>query len=298
LRLIQYCDAGEVVAARVVDSDSVEPIQCMGGVYALARTAIESKQSLAAAVEQCGFDTPRSYQALIEERCLLSPVMHPDPARMLVTGTGLTHLGSAASRASMHAKLAADAELTDSIKMFKHGLQGGKPAQGTGFQPEWFYKGDGSIIVAPEQPFSVPDFGLDAGEEPELVGLYLIADDGEPQRIGFALGNELSDHVTEQFNYLWLAHSKLRPCSFGPEVLVDDAPTDGNLEHHHFKYGQFRRPGDVHAHFFGTATLSFADGVKTQLGDQFEIHHPAFGRPLRNPLARAPADRAVRVPRL
>ena len=34
-----------------------------------------------------------------------------------------------------------------------------------------------------------------------------------------------------------------------------------NLEHHHFKYGLCRRPGDVHVHFFGTATLSFADGV-------------------------------------
>src|SRR3546814_19715917 len=32
-----------------------------------------------------------------------------------------------------------------------------------------------------------------------------------------------------------------------------------NLEHHHFKYGLFRRPGDVHVHFFGTATLSFSE---------------------------------------
>jgi hypothetical protein len=44
-----------------------------------------------------------------------------------------------------------------------------------------------------------------------------------------------------------------------------------NLEHHHFKYALFRRPGDVHVHFFGTATLSFSDGVKTEEGDMFEI---------------------------
>ena len=35
---------------------------------------------------------------------------------------------------------------------------------------------------------------------------------------------------------------------------------------------------------FGTATLSFADGVKTEAGDVFEIEAGDFGLPLRNPL--------------
>ena len=43
-------------------------------------------------------------------------------------------------------------------------------------------------------------------------------------RLGFALANEFSDHVTERGNYLWLAHSKLRPASFGPEMLLGDLP--------------------------------------------------------------------------
>ena len=60
-----------------------------------------------------------------------------------------------------------------------------------------------------------------------------------------------------------------------------------NLEHHHFKYDLFRRPGDVHVHFFGTATLSFADGVQTEVGDVFEIEAAPFTLPLRNPLARS-----------
>jgi hypothetical protein len=58
-----------------------------------------------------------------------------------------------------------------------------------------------------------------------------------------------------------------------------------NIEHHHFKYAAFRRPGDVHCHFYGTATLSFAAGFRTQAGDVFEIAAPDFGRALRNPLA-------------
>jgi hypothetical protein len=57
-----------------------------------------------------------------------------------------------------------------------------------------------------------------------------------------------------------------------------------NLEHHHFKYPMFRRPGDLHCHFFGTATLSFAAGIRTQPGDVFEISAEGFGAPLRNPL--------------
>ena len=50
----------------------------------------------------------------------LPAIDHPDePARCLVSGTGLTHLGSARNRQSMHAST--DADLTDSMKMFRWG---------------------------------------------------------------------------------------------------------------------------------------------------------------------------------
>ena len=204
------------------------------------------------------------------------------------------------------------------MKMFRMGLDGGKPTSGeVGVQPEWFYKGNGAFAVAPGKPLLSPDFASDAGEEPEIAGIYVIGDDGMPFRVGFALSNEFSDHVTERVNYLYLAHSKLRNASFGPEILVGVLPDDirgtsrihragkklwerpflsgeanmshtiANLEHHHFKYGLFRQPGDVHVHMFGTATLSFADGIRTEPGDIFEIEAPAFGLPLRNPLEMA-----------
>ena len=146
---------------------------------------------------------------------------------MLVTGTGLSHLGSAEGRDQMHRDLAEAATLTDSMRMFKLGLEGGKPAAGQdGAQPEWFYKGDGGIVAASGQPLVSPSFALDGGEEPEVVGLYLIGADGTPWRVGFALGNEFSDHVTEKQNYLYLAHSKLRACAIGPELLVGELPRD------------------------------------------------------------------------
>jgi hypothetical protein len=67
-----------------------------------------------------------------------------------------------------------------------------------------------------------------------------------------------------------------------------------NLEYHHFKYELFRQPGDVHVHMFGTATLSFADGIKPEEGDVFEIACADFGLPLRNPLKIA-KDASVKV---
>ena len=85
------------------------------------------------------------------------------------------------------------------MKMFNMGLEGGKPDnKDLGVQPEWFYKGDGSVIVPPGAAFQSPKFALDGSEEPEMVGLYVINDDGAPVRVGFALGNEFSDHVTER----------------------------------------------------------------------------------------------------
>ena len=257
-------------------------------------------------------------EALAEGR-ILAPIDHPDSSHLILSGTGLTHLGSAEGRDKMHKAAAARAE-TDSMRMFRMGVEGGKPAPGEiGVQPEWFYKGDGAAIVAPEAPLRSPSFALDGSEEPEVAGIYLIDDAGQPARLGYCLANEFSDHITERGNYLWLAHSKLRPAALGPELLTGPLPSsvegvsrirrDGavlwekpflsgeanmshtlaNLEHHHFKNALFRRPGDVHVHFFGTATLSFSDGVRTQLGDVFEIEAAPFRLPLRNALAAAVA---------
>lgn len=319
MRLIQCDHQGQVRAALVESEEQVRLLDC--DTYTLANRAISAGKPLSDMLSEALTETRLDYQALVDAKQLLPPLTHSDPAHCLVTGTGLTHLGSADTRSAMHAKAqAAEEDMTDSMRMFKLGVEGGKPDAGQlGAQPEWFYKGDGQCVVAPEAEIPSPAFAEDAGEEPELAGLYVIGDDGQPWRVGYAIGNEFSDHVTERFNYLWLAHSKLRACSFGPELLIGELPAHlegtsriqrsgetlwekpfltgeanmahslANLEYHHFKYAGFRRPGDVHVHFFGTATLSFADGIKVREGDRFEIKINEFGRALRNPL-RVEAD--------
>jgi hypothetical protein len=327
MNLIQFTKDNGGRAVGAIDKGKAHVVKGADSVYRLALKAAADGVKLKALVGDKGLGRAIDPAALLKEGRLLPPIDHPDPAHLYVTGTGLTHLGSASTRDAMHKanQQAAEAPLTDSMKMFRMGLEGGKPAKGQeGVQPEWFYKGNGTIVAAPGAPIPSPAFAKDAGEEPEMAGIYVIDKKGRPFRVGFALGNEFSDHVTERVNYLWLAHSKLRWCAFGPELRLGPLPgnvsgtsrilrkgkvvwekpflsgednmshTIANLEHHHFKYALFRQPGDVHVHMFGTATLSFADGITTQAGDVFEISEKQFGLPLTNSVAWDKAE-AVKI---
>lgn len=310
----QIIDEMGRIAVVVRDGGEAAVVNGAASSYALALEAAQSGRGLRDVIMARGLGAAVNLPALAAAGRMALPITHPDPAHMHLTGTGLTHLGSAAARDAMHTKLQS-ADLSDSMKMFQMGLADGKPEQGKiGVQPEWFYKGNGHNAVAPNAPLNAPAFALDGGEEPEIAGIYLIDSTGAPRRVGWAVANEFSDHVTERINYLYLAHSKLRPASFGPEILIGDLPEDirgasrilrdgqvvwekpflsgaanmshsfANLEHHHFKYDVFRQAGDVHVHMFGTATLSFVDHFTTKTGDVFEIDAPQLGLPLRNPL--------------
>jgi hypothetical protein len=287
-------------------------------VYELADYAWRKAVRLVTAAEDALSQETLKYDEIYEGHSdwrLLPSFDHPhDPAHCTVSGTGLTHKKSAENRAAMHK--GASAEVTDSMRMYRMGVEGGTPEPGqVGVQPEWFYKGNGSILQAHNEALEIPAYAEDGGEEPEIAGVYLISPAGEPLRVGLTIANEFSDHKMEKKNYLYLAHSKLRSCAIGPELSIGDAPfedvpgtvgimRDGrfiwrkeiwsgeknmchslaNLEHHHFKYEVHRRPGDVHIHTFGADAFSFGDGLTLQEGDVMEIAFPQFGRALRNHL--------------
>ena len=311
--LVQIKGQNDRACCALLQGDMAQPAANGQSTYDLALHAIAERKTLAEVVAQTAWSAPRPLASLP----LLPPITHPDPTHLHGTGTGLTHLGSANTRSAMHG---ADTQETDSMRMFRWGVEGGKPqGESVGVQPEWFYKGNGHWVAAPNADLQSPPFAGDGGEEPELAGIYMIDPNGEPCRLGFALANEFSDHITEKKNYLFLAHSKLRPFSFGPALRVGALPADiqgtsrilrdgqeiwskpfltgeanmshslANLEHHHFKYDIFRQPGDLHVHMFGTATLSFADKIACKSGDVFDISTPEFGPPLRNRLVVTPA---------
>ena len=315
LRLVQlnHPEHGRRVA--MVEEPRLRLISGGSSVYHLALAAIDAKRKLAESVTAQASDETLDYDAIYAGRGewkLIGPFDHPQIAsRCFVTGTGLTHKASAQSRQSMHET----GVESDSMKMYRIGLEGGRPAAGqVGAEPEWFYKGTGAILRSPGEALGIPAHALDGGEEAEIAGAYVIGPDSQPYRVGLLQGNEFSDHVLETRNYLYLASSKLRVCSIGPELVLDadfsDVPgqswiqrrgeriwqaeqhsgekwmshTLANLEHHHFKHGLHRVPGDAHVHFFGADNFSFKDRVKLQDGDEMVIAFSGFGRPLRNPI--------------
>ena len=315
-RLVQL-KRGNTRRVALVEEPKLRLLDGCSSIYELANSAISAGVKLSDLARQRAAEDVLDYDPIYRgqsEWRILPAIDHPtEPARCTVSGTGLTHLGSARNRQSMHA--ASEAELTDSMKMFRWGIEGGSPAPGSiGTAPEWFYKGPGTILRGHGDALDVPAYAGDGGEEAELAGLYVIAPDGQPYRIGMAGGNEFSDHVFEKTNYLNLAGSKLRTCSLGPELVVDtdfkSVPVEvkieragkplwsktfrsgeaemchslANIEHHHFKYEAHRRAGDVHVHFFGTDGLSFSDGISLKDGDVMQVSVEGFGRPLRNPV--------------
>src|ERR1700733_1013070 len=316
MRLVQLKD-GAVRRVAVVEEPKLRLLRKFDSMYALAQAAIADGGKLTSLANDHLTDESADYDQVYEGRAqwkLLAPIDHPqEMARCLVSGTGLTHLGSARDRASMH--MAKEQELTDSMKMFRWGVEGGRPGDGEiGIAPEWFHKGYGSVVQAPGGPLLVPAYAEDGGEEAEIAVVYVVGPDGRPYRVGMAQGNEFSDHRFEKRNYLNLAGSKLRTCSIGPELVIDPdfrtvpgtvtitrsgrefwsqpiasgeeemSHSLRNLEHHHFKFELHRRPGDVHIHFLGAHSLSFGQGVELKDGDVMEVHFDGFGRPLRNPV--------------
>ncbi|HWR54498.1 MAG TPA: AraD1 family protein [Bryobacteraceae bacterium] len=315
MRLVQLA-LGNRRCAGIVEGDRIRLTSAIS-VYELAWHAAVSGTPLAECVLASAGSEFLPYRDVYDGSSdwrWLPCADHPEePSRCLVSGTGLTHCSSAKTRQAMHT---GSEELTDSMRMYLAGVEGGRPGPGAaGIAPEWFYKGPGSILRAHLEALTIPTHADDGGEEAEIAGVYLVGPGGRPLRIGMTQGNEFSDHVHEKRNYLYLAESKLRECAIGPELWLDpdfsDVPGEvqiercgavqwrkeirsgeaamshslANLEHHHFKHAQHRRPGDLHVHFYGADALSFADGVRLAAGDTMSVSFRGFGAPLRNAVA-------------
>lgn len=317
MHLVQLADHDNRFVA-IVEGSTLLLLSQYRSIYQIAFAAINSDRTIPELLQKAGTESELDYDEVYGGASswhLLPSFDHPsDPAHLTVTGTGLTHKASAENRAAMHQK--ETVTVTDSMRMYRLGLDGGRPPQGgIGVQPEWFYKGDGSILRAHGDDLHVPSYADDGGEEPEIAGVYIISRDGYPYRVGLTVGNEFADHVMERKNYLYLAPSKLRECSLGPELWVDPGlfadiagtvaierqnkivwktniysgennmcHSIANIEHHHFKYDLHRKSGDAHIHFFGADAFSFGENVRLLDSDVMEISFPAFGRPLRNTL--------------
>lgn len=316
MRLVQLKHRDGRRRVAIVAEPRLEVLAGCSSAYELVSASLGAGRAVTSFAADQPVEMSVDYDAVYRrdsEWRLLPPIDHPqEPSRCFITGTGLTHWACAEKRRTIHGDT--DQE-NDSIRMYRWGVEGGRPPAGTfGVSPEWFYKGTAAILRAHGETLLVPSFAEDAGEEAEVAGVYLIDAAGQPRRAGMAAGNEFADHRLEQRNYLYLAASKLRLCSLGPELILNAAFTTvcgevkverggtpiwssnlatgeehmchslANIEHHHFKYPEHRRPGDVHVHFYGTDVFSFGEGIELMEGDIVEISFAGFGRPLRNPI--------------
>ena len=314
-RLVQLEHPVKGRRVALVDGAKLHLLATHRSVYGFATTALQTELPLEGLIAQDISQLSLPYDEIYELRSewrLLPAFDHPDePARCLVSGTGLTHLGSGSGRATT----GEDAKITDGMRLYQAGVENGRPAPGgVGAAPEWFYKGSGSILRGHGDPLVVPNYALGGGEEAELAAVYIIDPGGVPRRVGFTPGNEFTDHRTRKLNSLYHAGAKHRSCSIGPELTVgaefSSIPGSvslhrsgqpvwsreiatgeqhmchslANLEHHHFKYEDHRRPGDVHIHFLGATAFSFAAGFAIEDGDEAAIEFDGFGRALRNPV--------------
>ena len=168
---------------------------------------------------------------------------------------------------------------------------GGRATGEIGIAPEWFYKGDGSRCALPFEPLEIPGHAEDGGEEAEIAGVYLIAEDGTPfasawrWATSFPTTNSRSATTsilparscapaalgrswwlalslpTSVARSVWSARERrfgTRQIASGEENMCHSL---ANMEHHHFKFAGHRQPGSVHVHFFGADALSFGEGV-------------------------------------
>jgi hypothetical protein len=321
MRLVQLSN-GDLREVALVEEPHLILLNEVTSIYQIVQRALEKKVALTKLISSLAKGDRIVYDEVYNRTSpytLLSPIDVPGAPQMtLVSGTGLTHLGSARERQAMHVATAkkSEAEMTDSMRMFEWGRERGRPAAGEiGVAPEWFYKGDGSVVRAPFAPLTIPGHAEDGGEEGEIAAIYVIDADGQPHRIGMCTGNEFSDHVFERRNYLNLAGSKLRICSLGPELVIGEPFADvpgkvrilregsviweksirtgeenmchslSNIEHHHFKFTGHRQPGMLHVHFLGADALSFGDNVRLIAGDVTEVSFEGFGRSLTNTIA-------------
>lgn len=150
MRLIQFETPDGQRQVGLIDGVQVQTVRDTRTTRELALAAIRAKRSLQQEIDRRGTEPGPDYAQLLRERKVLPPLDHEDPAHCLISGTGLTHLGSASARDKMHQHDGAvEAGMTDTMRIFKWGIEGGKPPAGQpGAQPEWFYKGMAALLYA------------------------------------------------------------------------------------------------------------------------------------------------------
>ena len=213
-----------------------------------------------------------------------------EPARCLVSGTGLTHKASAKNRDAMHAAAQA---VTDSTRMYQSGVEGGKPAPGrSGSRARVVLQGMRHGAAGAQRAADCS--GIRGGRRRGAGSSGRVPDRCARARRGgsdsrWAMSFPITCWSARTIciwrprncapapsvrNSWWMAISIWCPERYrsnaasrilwSREIRTGESAmchSLANIEHHHFKFEFHRRPGDLHIHFFGADAFSFGDGV-------------------------------------
>src|SRR5688572_13679911 len=94
-------DGGRILAA-VNDAGLARRVDVADTLYGLAQAALGAGATLAEAAQASPLGEEVDIPLALAEGRVLAPIDHVDPAHLILTGTGLTHLGSAEGRDKMH----------------------------------------------------------------------------------------------------------------------------------------------------------------------------------------------------
>src|SRR4051794_29136532 len=124
-RLVQLKHPRDGRRVARVDGNRLRFIKGAATIYELAQMALRAEHALesfvagAVGMEELDYDAVHARES---EWHLLAAFDDPDePARCLITGTGLTHRKSAENRQAMHS---GENVITDSMRMYQWGLEG------------------------------------------------------------------------------------------------------------------------------------------------------------------------------
>ena len=92
MRLVQFLDEDgqRRIGVAVEDGEALQIVTGFDSVYALALAADRAQTDLASLVRPNLSGESVEYAPIIDQKRLLTPLDHPDPAHCLVTGTALT----------------------------------------------------------------------------------------------------------------------------------------------------------------------------------------------------------------
>ena len=226
MRLLQLKDdAGRRRVARVgEDKTSLDVLAGYDSTLELARDAIRRGCRLDDLVRVSKVDLRLEYDVVERAGQVRVPIDHPDPAHLLVSGTGITHLGSATARDAMHPGRTAGAERggdSDSMRMFRLGIEGQADRGKAGVNRNGSTK-DGSIIVPPARRSRCLRSRSRAARKPRSSACtWSTIGHAAPDRL--RARQRIPDHGLEEQNYLYSRIEAARMLA-GPELLLGDLP--------------------------------------------------------------------------